>query len=109
MLIEIKCSFCGKFNYDSETGHYGEQHQTDDGEVQRVRLAPCDIKGDVYLDGYLLEVRKMVTITNKESPKYLRGGQIVNINRTHGTVWVLFLDEREPLEFKIEEIQLTVS
>lgn len=103
MLIEIKCSGCGKFNWDSQTGPYNETHPSIE---EFAKLVPCDVKGAVYLDGYRLEVDKVATITDQKSPYYLHGGFIKSIDREKGSVFVLFRNEREPIEFPLSAIRL---
>lgn len=105
MLIEIKCSGCGKFNWDSETGPYNEHHPS----IQNFQvLVPCDVKGAVYLDGYRLEENKLVTITDQASRYYLHGGIIKSIDREHGRVSILFHGEHEPIEFLLSAISTQI-
>lgn len=104
MLIETKCSVCGKFTWDSQSGLYNEAHNAADDGI--VKLVPCDVKGDVYLDGYLLQVDKLVTIIDPTSPFYLRGGFIRSIDREKGSVSVHISTEPELLDILLSGIRL---
>lgn len=44
--IERKCSYCGKFSWDSEFGSYNETHDDPNGKKQK-----CDTLGDEYVNG----------------------------------------------------------
>lgn len=105
MLIEIKCSGCGKFNWDSQSGPYNEYHPSSDDE-DLGQLVPCDMTGAVYLDGYRLEVDKLVTIIDPTSPFYLRGGYIKSIDREKGSVSVHISTERELFDILLAGIRL---
>lgn len=48
-LVEKKCSYCGKFSWDSSSGLYNETHvNKSTGKTEN-----CDTNGAVYVDGEL--------------------------------------------------------
>lgn len=44
------CSYCGKINWDSETGNYNEKHIVFKGTPAEKEVE-CDSSGTVYVDG----------------------------------------------------------
>jgi hypothetical protein len=48
-LTEKKCSVCGKFSWDSDSGSYRERH---DVKRRGVTVSePCDTNGGTYVEG----------------------------------------------------------
>lgn len=92
MLVEIKCSVCGKLNFDSDTGFYKERHHR--GRI----IEPCDITGPIYLDGERLYVEVISVVTDPNSPYLYQGGLVKDIDRANLTAKLQFPNERELVE-----------